>query len=109
MRYRPIKILNILLGDDRVLDRPYQERHVAGQVREVVLARVALLESLEMHERMVPGVQEEIFPPALPIVHTILDRPFGQHLGNRLQELERDQIEAWLSIRSPGAVAEAFN
>ena len=56
MRYRPIKILRVLLGDDPVLDRP-----------------------------------------------------FGQHLGNRLQELERDQIEAWLSIRSPGAVAEAFN
>src|SRR6266849_2298262 len=53
----PIKIL---LGDDPVLDRPDQERHVARQVREVVLAPVALLESLEMHERMVPGVNEEI-------------------------------------------------
>jgi len=43
-------------------------------------------------------MNEETYPPALPIVHTILDRPFGQHLGNRLQVLERDQIEVGLSV-----------
>ena len=44
MRYRPIKILRVLLGDDPVLDRPDNERHVAGQVRQVILTQVALLE-----------------------------------------------------------------
>ena len=91
----PIKIL---LGDDPVLDRPDQERHVARQVREVVLAPVALLESLEMHERMVPGVNEEILAVALPVVRPVLRRAGCEHFRNRLQELKRDQIKPPLWI-----------
>src|SRR5207244_496930 len=49
----------VFLRDNAVLNRTDHERHVAGEVREMVLASVAFLEFLEMHEGVVPGVQEE--------------------------------------------------
>jgi len=78
MRYRPIKILRVLLGDDPVLDRPDNERHVAGQVRQVILTQVALLESLKVNERMIPCVEKEIPIAVLPVVRAILRSTLGQ-------------------------------
>src|SRR2546429_98237 len=61
----------IVLRNNPVLDRPDHESHVAGQVPEVVFAGVAFLEFLEMHEGVVPGVEEEILLPALPVVRSV--------------------------------------
>src|SRR5207244_8611479 len=96
----------ILLRAYARLHRPDQERHVARQVRQVVFAPVAFLEFLEMDEGVVPGVGEEVFAPALPVVRPVLDGPSSEHFGDRLQELERDQIEARLAFCAPGAAGE---
>jgi len=50
--------IKIPLRDYTVPDRPDQELHIADQVRQVILARVALLESLKVNERVIPCVDE---------------------------------------------------
>ena len=91
---------------DTVLDRPDHEGQVARQVRQMVFVPVAFLEFLEMDEGVVSGVEEEILPPAFPIVRPVPGRPARQHFGGRFQELERNQIEARLPICSSGAASE---
>ena len=90
--------IKIPLRDYTVPDRPDQELHIAGQVSEVILARVALLESLKVNERVIPCVEKEFFPAALPVVRPVLRRAGCEHFRNRLQKLKRDQIEARLAI-----------
>ena len=63
-------------------------------------------ELLEMHEGVVPGVEEEVLPPALPVAGAVPGRPARQHFCHGLQELERNQIEARLPICSSGAAGE---
>ena len=72
----------------------------------MIFAPVAFLEFLEMHEGMVPGVEEEVFAPALPVVRPVRGRAVRQHFGDSFQKLKRDQIEARLAIRAPGAAGE---
>jgi len=68
--------------------------------------RADILKLLKMHEGVVPGVEEEILPPALPIIRPVLDGPVRQHFGDGFQKLERDQIEARLPIHAPRAAGE---
>src|SRR5713101_4319333 len=75
----PIKIL---LGDDPVLDRPDKERHVAGEVAQMIFAPVAFLELLEVHKGVIPGVEKEILAAVLPVVRAIRDGTSCQHLRN---------------------------
>ena len=72
----------------------------------MVFAPVAFLEFLEVDESVVPGVEKEILLPALPIIRSLLDGTARQVFGARLQELERNQIEAKLAVRPPGAACE---
>ena len=88
----------IVLRYDPVLDRPDHERDVTGEMRQMVFARVAFLELLEMHEGVVPGVEEEILLPAFPIVRPVPGCAARQHFGDRFQEIERNQIEARLAV-----------
>jgi hypothetical protein len=64
----------IVLRNDALLDRPDHERHVAREVCQVVFAPVAFLEFLEMYKGVVPGVEEKILLPALPVVRPVLGR-----------------------------------
>ena len=68
----------------------------------MILARVALLESLKVNERVIPCVYEEILPAALPVVRPVLRSTLGQCRSDSFQKFKRDQIEARLSIQSPG-------
>ena len=67
------RVTKIALRNNPVFDRPDHERHVAGEVPQMVFAPVAFLEFLEMHEGMVPGVEEETFAPALAGARLKLD------------------------------------
>ena len=67
-------------------------------MREVVLAGVSFLKPLEVDEGVIPGVEEEILPPALPVVRPVLRRAGCEHFRNRLQKLKRNQIEARFAI-----------
>src|SRR5437867_204872 len=73
---------------------------------QMVFAPVAFLEFLEVHESVVPGVEEEVLPTALPVIRPVLRSPARQHFRDRFQELEGNQVEARLAIRPPGATAE---
>ena len=90
--------IKILLRDYTVPDRPDEERHIARQMREMILAGVALPEPLEVDECVIPGVEEEVLPPALPVVRAVFRRAGCEHFRNRLQKLKRNQIEARLAI-----------
>jgi hypothetical protein len=103
------RFTKILLRDNAVLDCPDHEGHVARQVRQMVFAPVAFFELLEMHEGVVPGVEEEVLLPALPIIGPVRDGPGSQYFGDRFQELERNQIEARLAVCAPGAAGETPN
>src|SRR5881396_2603239 len=59
-----------------------------------------------MHEGVVPGVEEEILLPAFPVVRAVLDGSGSQHFGDRFQELERNEVEARLSVCAVGAAGE---
>jgi hypothetical protein len=72
-------------------------------------ALVAFLEFLKMHECVVPGIEEEVFAPALPIIRPVLDGAGREGFGDRFQELERNQIEARLAVCAPGAPGETPN
>jgi hypothetical protein len=72
----------------------------------MVFAPIAFFEFLEMHEGVVPGVEEKILLPALPIKRPILDGPGSEHFGDRFQELERNKIEARLAVCASGATRE---
>ena len=72
----------------------------------MVFVPVAFFEFLEMHEGVVPSVKKEVLLPALPVVRPVLGRAARQYFGGGFQELERDQIEARLAIRAPGAAGE---
>ena len=65
----------------------------------MVFSRVPFLKPLEVNEGVVPGVKKKILLPALPVVGAVPDSPRRQHLSDRFQELERNQIKARLSIR----------
>ena len=72
----------------------------------MVFAPVTLLEFPEMNEGVVPGVEKEILLAALPVVGPVPGRAARQHFGDGFQELERNQIEARLAVRPPGAAGE---
>ena len=52
------------------------------------------------------GIEEEILPPAFPVISPVPGRPARQLLGDCFQELERNQIEAKLAVSAPGAAGE---
>src|SRR5712692_10527903 len=65
----------------------------------MVFTGVTFLELLKMREGVVPGVEKEILLPALPAVGPVFVGPGRQHASDCFQKLERNQIEARLSIR----------
>src|SRR3989442_6740041 len=72
----------------------------------MVFTHVTLLELLEVNEGVVPGVEKEILPPALPVVGPVPDGPGRQHVGDRFQELQRNQIKARLLVSPLGAASK---
>src|SRR5207248_5813343 len=64
-------------------------------------ALVAFLEFLEMHEGVVPGIEEEILPPAFPVISPVPGRPARQLLGDCFQELERKKSGSACPANSP--------
>ena len=72
----------------------------------MVFAPLAFLEFLEVHEAVVPGVEEEVLLPALPVVRPVLDGAGRKHASHGFQELERDQVEARFVVGALGAAGE---
>ena len=64
-------------------------------------ALVAFLEFLEMHEGVVPSIEEEILPPAFPVISPVPGRPARQLLGDCFQELERKKSGSACPANSP--------
>ena len=63
---------------------------------------------LKVNERMIPCVEKEIPIAVLPVVRAILRSTLGQCRSDSFQKFKRDQIEARLSIQSPGAAGKVL-